>query len=102
MLALAVSGMNEVLDSHGRTQAAWWNRIPLAAWALMAVIAICCSVLIGCHARNVERNALLMLVLPFIVSISFFLIADIDSPRGGVIRVQPQNLVSLSRSLPVH
>jgi hypothetical protein len=102
MLALAVSGMNEVLDSHGRTQAAWWNRIPLAAWALMAVIAICCSVLIGCHARHVERNAMLMLVLPFIVSISFFLIADIDSPRGGVIRVQPQNLVSLSRSLPVH
>jgi hypothetical protein len=45
---------------------------------------------------------MLMLVLPFIVSISFFLIADIDSPRGGVIRVQPQNLVSLSRSLPVH
>ena len=26
-------------------------------------------------------------------SISFFLIADIDSPRGGVIRIHPQNLV---------
>ena len=102
MLALAVWGMNEVLDSHERTRAAWWNRIPLAAWALMAVIAICCSVLIGYHARHVERNAMLMLVLPFIVSISFLLIADIDSPRGGVSRVQPENLVSLSRSLPVH
>jgi hypothetical protein len=33
------------------------------------------------------------------VSISFFLIADIDSPRGGLIRVQPVNLISLSRSL---
>jgi hypothetical protein len=28
------------------------------------------------------------------------LIADIDSPRGGVIRVAPQNLVSLAKSLP--
>jgi hypothetical protein len=34
------------------------------------------------------------------VSISFFLIADIDSPRGGVIRVAPQNLVSLAQNLP--
>jgi hypothetical protein len=33
------------------------------------------------------------------VSASLFLIADIDSPRGGVIRVQPQNLVSLSQEL---
>jgi hypothetical protein len=41
----------------------------------------------------------LLLVLPLVVSISFFLIADIDSPRGGVIRTNPQNLLSLSESL---
>jgi len=35
------------------------------------------------------------MVLPLVVAISFFLIADIDSPRGGVIRVRPQNLESL-------
>jgi hypothetical protein len=29
----------------------------------------------------------------------FFMIADIDSPRWGVIRVLPQNLLSLSQSL---
>src|SRR5215831_13046955 len=28
LLALAVSGMNDVLNSQGYTQAAWWNRIP--------------------------------------------------------------------------
>jgi hypothetical protein len=38
-------------------------------------------------------------VLPIVVSISFFLISDIDSPRGGTIRVNPQNLTSLSQSL---
>jgi hypothetical protein len=27
------------------------------------------------------------------------LIADIDSPRGGLIRVVPQNLISLQQSL---
>ncbi len=33
MVALAIWGMNDVLNSAGYTQAAWWNRIPLAAWA---------------------------------------------------------------------
>jgi hypothetical protein len=37
--------------------------------------------------------------LPLIVGIAFFLIAEIDSPRAGIIRVVPQNLQSLSRSL---
>jgi hypothetical protein len=37
--------------------------------------------------------------LPFVVAVAFFLIADIDSPRRGVIRVLPQNLLSLSQSL---
>jgi hypothetical protein len=32
VVALAVSGMNDVLNSRGYTQAAWLNRIPLAAW----------------------------------------------------------------------
>ena len=102
MVALAVSGMNDVLNSEGYTQAAWWNRIPIAAWGLMAAIAICCSVLFGYGARNVKAEGILLLVLPLVVSISFFLIADIDSPRGGVIRVNPHNLVRLVESLRAH
>jgi hypothetical protein len=97
--ALAVSGMNDVLNSEGYTQAAWWNRIPTAAWGLMAAIAICCNLLIGYGAHREEGKTFFFLVLPLLVSISFFLIADIDSPRGGVIRVTPQNLESLAQSL---
>jgi hypothetical protein len=99
IVALTVWGMNDVLNSQGYTQAAWWNRIPDAAWGLMAAIAICCNVLVGYGARNVKAEGFLLLVLPLIVSISFFLIADIDSPRGGAILVSPQNLISLSESL---
>jgi hypothetical protein len=95
--ALAVAGMNDVLNRQGYTQAAWWNRIPAGAWALMGSLGICCSVLIGYGAHH-QRNRL-FLVLPFLVSLAFCLIADIDSPRRGVIRVRPQNLISLSDSL---
>jgi hypothetical protein len=97
LMGLAVSGMNDVLNSQGYTQAAWWNRIPSAAWGLMAAIAVFCNLLHGYHART--GDALLFLVLPLSVSISFFLIADIDSPRGGLIRVLPQNLLHLTQSL---
>jgi hypothetical protein len=99
LLALVVSGMNDVLNAQGYTQAAWWNRIPTAAWCLMVAIAIFSNLLIGYGARRAKGHELLLLVLPLVVSIAFFLIADIDSPRGGVIRVRPQNLVSLAQSL---
>ncbi len=101
-VALAVSGMNDVLNSQGYTQAAWWNRIPTSAWVLMVVIAICCNVLIGYCAQNVKAECVLLLILPFVVAIAFFLIADIDSPCGGVIRVNPQNLASLVEFLGAH
>jgi hypothetical protein len=99
VIALTVSGMNDVLNSQGYTQAAWWNRIPIAAWVLMLVIAICCNLLIGYGSRRTARS--LFLIVPIAVSISFFLICDIDSPRWGAIRVVPQNLLSLAQSVRV-
>ena len=98
--ALAVSGANDVLNAQGYTQAAWWNRIPAAAWGLMGVIAVFCNVLVGYGMRGTRPARTLLLVLPLVTSTSFMLIADIDTPRHGIIRVMPQNLESLVRSLP--
>jgi hypothetical protein len=97
MTALVVSGMNDVLNSQGYTQAAWWNRIPAGAWGLMGLIAISSSALIGFGERR--EGVVLFSVLPVIVALAFLLIADIDSPRGGLIRILPQNLIALSQSL---
>jgi hypothetical protein len=96
--AVVVSGMNDVLNTQGYTQAAWWNRIPIAAWTFMALVAIGCSFLIGRGMHSSGRS--IWLVIPVAVSMAFFMIADIDSPRGGAIRVKPQNLISLQQSLP--
>jgi hypothetical protein len=97
VFALAVSGMNDVLNAEGYAQAAAWNRIPTAAWVLIAAVAFCCSLLLGYDAR--ETDPFLFLVLPIVVSIALFLIADIDSPRGGLIRVLPLNLERLAHSM---
>src|SRR5271157_793986 len=100
LTALAVSGMNDVLNSQGYTQAAWWNRIPASAWGLMIAIAVACNFMVGYGAHNIKTKGILLFVLPLVVSIAFLLIADIDSPRGGFIHVVPQNLISLLQSFP--
>ncbi len=68
--ALVVSGMNDVINSQGYTQAAFWNRIPRAVWWLMAAIALCSNVLFGYRsrdgkaARNCSRTAICRLDWP--------------------------------------
>jgi hypothetical protein len=95
--ALAVSGMNDVLNSEIHTDAAWRFHVPAAAWLLMLSIAIAGNLVLGLSEKR--RSAATLVILPVIVSIPFFLIADIDSPRAGVIRVAPSNLIAQAQSL---
>jgi hypothetical protein len=100
LAALASGGMNDVLNSQGYTQAAWWNRIPSSAWFLLFLIAIMANVLVGYGATG--KWTMLSMVLPLAIGISFFLIADIDTPRGGIIHVRAVNLEALDHSLNGH
>jgi hypothetical protein len=95
--ALVVSGMNDVLNAQGYTQAAWWNRIPPAGWLLMTVLAFCANVLVGMGSQ--AKGQRLIFVLPVILALAFLLIADIDSPRRGLIAVTPRNLLAVAQSL---
>lgn len=97
--ATVVVSLNDVLNSQGYTQAAWWNRIPAAAWWLMAAMAAVGNFLVGYGSRATRSSSKLQVVLPLVVAISFMLIADIDTPRRGLIHVVPQNLISLAESL---
>jgi hypothetical protein len=99
VMTVVVSGMNDVLNTQGYTQASWWNRIPRAAWLLMFSMAVLGCALVGYGNRDRKHQPVLTLVLPLVTSLSFFLIADIDSPRSGVIRVAPDNLIALAQSL---
>jgi hypothetical protein len=99
VVALAVSGMNDVFNSRGDTLGANRNRIPTAAWFLMAVIGIFCNLLVGWGFHSLKGAGMLLAVLPIVSAVAFMLIADIDTPRHGIIRIHPQNLVSLEQSI---
>ncbi|MGB0124063.1 MAG: hypothetical protein WBP63_11565, partial [Silvibacterium sp.] len=66
--ALALSGMNDVLNSQGYTQAAWWNRIPTSAWYLMLAIAIGCNLTMGYGGRTAKTRSGVLLMLPVFVA----------------------------------
>ncbi len=91
------TGMNDVLNARGDTQAAWSNRIPGTAWMLMGSIAVCAVLLVGIGLQRGHGFSRLLAVLPLVIAIAFFLIADIESPRVGIIRVVPENLLDLAR-----
>ena len=96
---LVLAGMNDVINSQGYAQAAFWNRLPDGVWWLMVAIAVCSNVLFGFRSRDGKAARKLAFVLPFVVAIAFLLIADIDAPRRGLIHVRPQNLEALVKSV---
>jgi hypothetical protein len=99
VMTLVASGMNDVFNSRGYTQAAFWNRIPPAAWWLMAVLSLLSNALLGYGSHSAGMRRGLILVLPLVVSSALLLIADIDSPGRGLIKVSPENLMSVAASL---
>ena len=96
--AAVVTGMNDVLNSQDYSEAARINRIPLGSWALMIVIGVCGCVIQGYGASVGHHKGMLVTILPLIVALSLALISDVDSPRGGLIHIQPQNLSRLMHS----
>ena len=96
---LVVSGMNDVLNSQAYTYAAWLNRIPLEAWALLLMLALLSNIMVAYSARTLHKRSWLLVTLPLVVSVAVMLIADIDSPRGGLIRVSTPNLTSVAAGM---
>jgi hypothetical protein len=97
VLAVVVSGMNDVLNSQSYTQAMFWNRLPPGTWFSMLLVAGFCSFLFGYSEYRTARMRLW--ILPVIVALPLGLIADMDSPRYGIIHVVPQNLLALQATL---
>jgi hypothetical protein len=67
----------------------------------MWAIAICCNLMIGFYIRPKDPKSI-RLIMPIVIGVAFALIADIDTPRRGIITVHPQNLISLAESFHAH
>jgi hypothetical protein len=63
----------------------------------MTAFAVLSMLLVGYFTQR--RGMSVFVVLPMVVAVSFLLIAEFESPRHGLVRVVPENLVSPAQSL---
>jgi hypothetical protein len=101
VVGLFIASLNELIDLHTRrlTLGAG-NRIPGAIWTALYFVAIVGTAVMGYHtglSGSGRSLAILALVLAFSAVIT--LIADLDRPQEGLLRVSQQAMSELRDSL---
>jgi Protein of unknown function (DUF4239) len=99
--ALFVASLNEMIDLHAtRVMAGLRSRIPGVIWIVLYVLALLAMEMIGYHAglANSRRSiAAVALIIGF--SLVLFLIADLDRPGQGMLRVSQESMLDLRKSM---
>jgi hypothetical protein len=92
--------INDVIDIDVKRIAAMRNRLPMAVWVSLYAMAILGLAGMGYHAgldRSTRPVAVLIMTLAF--SGVLGLIADLDRPREGFLRVSEQALIDVQKSM---
>lgn len=100
-VGLFVQSLNETIDLHTtRVVAGLYSRIPLTIWIALYGITALTMLGVGYHAgltSNVRSLAFAMLAITF--SAVLLLVADLDRPGEGMLRVSQQALVDLRATM---
>lgn len=99
VMASVLTAYNQLLVSKQQTQAVWKRQIPDAVWLVLILLAASACFLIGNHIPDSHGHHFYLLLLPALTSLVLFMIAEIDIPGQGVIRVTPDELERLEASL---
>jgi len=101
VVGLFIASLNEVIDLHAKRLALGVrNRIPGTIWAALSFVTIIGTSVMGYHAGLAGSGrslALLALVLAFSAVVT--LIADLDRPQEGLLRVSQQTMIDLQKTL---
>ena len=103
VVGLFVQSLNEVIDLHAkRVTAGLRNRIPGAIWVALFAVAVLSLAAMGYHAGLAGTSrSLADLAVAFTFSAVIGLIADLDRPQEGVLKVSQQALIDLRQSMQV-
>jgi hypothetical protein len=103
VVGLFVQSLNEVIDLHAkRVTAGVRNRIPGAIWVALFAVAILSLAAMGYHAGLAGTSrSLAVLAVAFTFSAVIGLIADLDRPQEGILKVSQQALIDLRQSMQV-
>jgi len=94
------STLTEMIGVSEKRLAAFENRVPEAVWIIVLVVAAFQSFITG---YSMKRKIWLSLtVTPILMAVLIALIADIDNPHSGLIRVQQNSMNRLANELAEH
>ena len=101
VVGLFVQSLNQMIDLHAvRMQAGLRSRIPGAIWLGLFAVAASSLATMGYHAGlSGTRRSLATLAVAVTFSVVIELIADLDRPQEGVLRVSQQALLDVQRSM---
>jgi hypothetical protein len=101
VVGLFVQSLNEMIDIHAkRLQAGVRSRIPGAIWIALFAVAALSLTAMGYHAGLAGTGrSLAVLAVAVTFSVVIELIADLDRPQEGVLRVSQQALLDVQRSM---
>jgi len=95
-----ILALNEMIDVDATRLNALRTHVPGAVWLLVLAVAMvgCCASGYGAGSSGV-RNNFANSVLPMLIAVVITLIADLDRPRGGMIRASQQPMLDLHAAL---
>jgi len=97
VMASYMSSLNEVIELHGKRLAAFENRIPITIWLMIVSVA-----LIAVFARGLtlgRRFWLTLALAPITIALVVALIADLDTPSAGLIRLDDRAMQRLQSEM---
>lgn len=95
--AVYLNALNETIDLDEKRVAAFENRIPPSIWLLLTLVSIIALFTRGATVGS--RFWLTLIIVPLTVAIVVGLIADLDAPSGGLLRLDEKPLLRLQADL---
>lgn len=96
-IGLFIQALNEVIDLHAkRVTAGLRSRIPTPVWAVLCGVALLSFVAMGYHGGLIKtRRSPGLLVVALTFAAVLWLVADLDRPGQGWLRVSQQPMIEL-------
>jgi hypothetical protein len=98
--SLFLSSLNETIDLQSKQEFAYEYKVPRSILFLLALTASLVLGLVGySHGLTNKRHILFTGMMTVLITMTLFVIIDLDRPRGGFIRLSPKVLVELKHQL---
>lgn len=91
--------VSELGMAQQQTRAVWRRQIPDAAWCVLLLFALSASFLAGYRHPRERGMKRVLLFFPVLTALTLFMIAEIDIPGEGIIRVTPDDLEAMMSTL---